>query len=59
MNLHGAHKTPLYASRDNHFAALVTDADMAADIPCFGMEDIRELADFVEKRFLLPQKEAQ
>ncbi len=55
----GAHKTPLYAEHtDSHFAALVTDADMAADIPCFGMEDIRELADFVEKHFLIPQKEA-
>ena len=52
-----AHKTPLYAERsDNQFMAMVTDADIAADIPCFGMEDIRELADFIEKHFLHKDK---
>ncbi len=48
-----AHKTPLYAEcRDNNFVAMVTDADMDTAIPCFGMEDIKKLADFIEKRFL-------
>ena len=48
-----AHKTPLYAERrDNHFMAMVTDADIAVDIPCFGMEDVKQLTDFIEKNFL-------
>lgn len=47
-----AHKTPLYAEhRDKHFVALVTDADIAEDIPCFGMEDIIKITDFIEKNF--------
>lgn len=38
---------------DNHnLIALVTDADIDAKVPKFGLEDIENLADLIEKRFL-------
>ncbi|MDM8537360.1 molybdopterin-guanine dinucleotide biosynthesis protein B [Desulfobacterales bacterium HSG17] len=61
------HKTPLYnGSKD--FIAIVTDADINVDIrpdlkpdlnsdfnpgiPVFGLNDIKELADFIESKYL-------
>ena len=33
-----------------HFIALVTDMEMDTDIPCFGMEDVTPIADFILER---------
>lgn len=33
-----------------HFIALVTDMEMDADIPCFGLEEITPIADFILER---------
>ena len=33
-----------------HFIALVTDMEMNTDIPCFGLEDIASIADFILER---------
>jgi molybdopterin-guanine dinucleotide biosynthesis protein B len=44
----------LLCQNDPHLVALVTDADpsLAPDVPRFGLEDIRQLADFIENQFL-------
>lgn len=45
------HKTPLYnGSKD--FIAIVTDADINPGIPVFGLNEINDLADFIENKFL-------
>lgn len=33
-----------------HFVALVTDMDVKTDVPCFGLEDITAIADFILAR---------
>ena len=35
-----------------HLVALVTDADVDLDVPCFGLEEVDALADLIEKKFL-------
>ena len=45
------HKEPLCRD-DNNLVALVTDDDMDLNVPRFGLEDIKGLADFIEKKFL-------
>jgi len=45
------HKTPLFnGSKD--FIAIVTNADINPEIPVFGLNEIKKLADFIESRFL-------
>ena len=46
-----SHKSPLY-NGSGDFIALATDADIQADIPKFGLDDIEGIADFIERRFL-------
>jgi len=46
-----AHKEPL-CRKDQNLIALVTDTDIDLNVPRFGLEDIKELADFIESRFL-------
>jgi molybdopterin-guanine dinucleotide biosynthesis protein B len=45
------HREPLCRD-DNNLVALVTDDDMDLNVPGFGLEDIKGLADFIEKKFL-------
>ena len=45
------HREPLCRD-DNNLVALVTDDDMDLNVPRFGLEDIKGLADFIEKKFL-------
>ena len=47
----GPHQTPL-CLEDPHLEAFVTDADIQVNVPVFGLDEIRELADFVEARFI-------
>jgi len=45
------HQQALLAD-DANLIAIVTDVDMSAEVPVFGMEDIDQLSDFIEKNFL-------
>ena len=46
------HKTPLCMG-DETLIAFVTDSDYQPDVPVFGLEDIHEIADFIESNFLI------
>ena len=37
---------------DKHLVAVVSDADLDIDMPVFGLEDLDNLANFIEERFL-------
>lgn len=37
---------------DRHLVAVVTDIDLTMEIPVFGLDDIDQLADFIEQNFL-------
>lgn len=45
------HKEPL-CREDNNLVALVTDDDVDLGVPRFGLEDIKGIADLIEKKFL-------
>lgn len=47
----GRHKEPL-CSNVNNLIAFVTDSDIDLNVPKFGLEEIEELADWLEKRYL-------
>jgi molybdopterin-guanine dinucleotide biosynthesis protein B len=42
--------------RNDTWCAFVSDANLTTDLPCFGLDDIAELADFLQKTF--PRKPA-
>jgi len=37
---------------DEHLVAVVTDADLEIELPIFGLEEVENLADFIEGKFL-------
>ncbi|CAB1074643.1 hypothetical protein JY97_01715 [Alkalispirochaeta odontotermitis] len=37
---------------DKHLVAVVTDADLEINLPVFGLEEVENLADFIEGKFL-------
>jgi molybdopterin-guanine dinucleotide biosynthesis protein B len=43
---------------DPHLMAVVSDAPLEWGVPCFGLNELCALADFIEKRFSLPTKNA-
>jgi len=43
--------------QDNHLVAVVTDADLEIKLPVFGLEDIDNLADFIEEQYLKLNRE--
>ncbi len=45
------HKEPLCMD-DENLIAFVTDSNHKPDVPVFGLEDIKEIADFIESEFL-------
>ncbi|MBN2373525.1 molybdopterin-guanine dinucleotide biosynthesis protein B [bacterium] len=47
----GPHKDIL-CKDDKTLIAMVTDMEMRIPVPCFGLEDTVQLADFLEKRYL-------
>lgn len=51
-----AHETPLH-TRENPGTLIAVAADVSPDldVPCFDVNDIKGLADFIEARFLTPQ----
>ncbi len=38
---------------DRNLIAVATDVEMVMEVPVFGLEDIDQLADFIEKNYLL------
>jgi len=40
-------------TEDRHLVAVVTDLDLILEVPVFGLEDIDQLADFIEEKYLL------
>lgn len=49
----GAHDTSLYQEcRDTSFVAMVSDRALQLDMPVFDINDIKGLADFIEKKFI-------
>lgn len=47
------HAEPL-PDRDETWVAMVSDTSCPADLPCFGLDDVLGLADFLEERFIKP-----
>ncbi|MCD4722832.1 MAG: molybdopterin-guanine dinucleotide biosynthesis protein B [Desulfobacula sp.] len=45
------HKQPL-CMEDENLIAFVTNSDYKPDVPVFGLEDISQIADFIESNFL-------
>ena len=50
----GVHKTPVCLN-DSQLVALVSDTEFNTEVPIFGLEEIKGLAEFIEKRFILNQ----
>ena len=52
----GPHATPLFMENPEQYSmqlkAVVTDADITAPVPVFGLEAISELIDFIEKNLI-------
>jgi len=46
------HQEPLWHPGSHDIVAIVTDDDIDVTIDRFGLDDIKELADFIENRFL-------
>jgi molybdopterin-guanine dinucleotide biosynthesis protein B len=42
----------LLCSKEDHLIAVVTNQPFKIDVPCFGLDDMIGLSDFIEKRFL-------
>ena len=37
---------------DKNLVAFVTDSEYKPDVPVFGLKDIRQIVDFIEKNFI-------
>ncbi|MEN8257242.1 MAG: molybdopterin-guanine dinucleotide biosynthesis protein B [Thermodesulfobacteriota bacterium] len=44
------------AGRNETWAAFVSDADVDTDLPCFGLDDIAQLADFLITTYIVKRK---
>ena len=51
----GVHESLLCTKEDN-LVGIVSDQVFNIGVPCFFLDDMKGLADFVEKRFLVPRK---
>ena len=47
-----ARHTEALLKDDRHLVAVVTDVDLKMKIPVFGLDDIDQLADFIEQNYL-------
>ncbi len=47
------HKDPL-CLEDPHLIAFVTDSEYRPQVPVFGLNDVQEIASFIEKNYLTP-----
>jgi molybdopterin-guanine dinucleotide biosynthesis protein B len=46
----------LLCTREDNLIAIVSDQTFEVDVPCFFLDDIKGVADFIEKKFLTGQK---
>jgi len=46
------HQQPLWQEGSTDIIAMVTDSGLDIDLPMFGLDQVKELADFIEGRFL-------
>jgi hypothetical protein len=49
----------LLCSKEDNLIAIVSDQTFNVGVPCFDLEDMRGLSDFIEKEFLKPGKGKQ
>jgi len=53
IEIYRSHKNkPPICQNDKTVIALVTDTDIRVDVPVFGLEEIKSLADLIEKKYL-------
>jgi molybdopterin-guanine dinucleotide biosynthesis protein B len=45
----GVHEKPLFTNEDKNLLATVTDSDVQTGVPCFGLEEIIALVNFLER----------
>jgi molybdopterin-guanine dinucleotide biosynthesis protein B len=50
--LRAARHSQLVCAQDHNLVAVVTDVDLNPGVPKFGLDEIKELADLIEKNFL-------
>jgi len=59
IEIHRPAANPEPVCRDDpHLLAVVSDAALDWGVPCYGLDEICALADFIEKRFSLPVNDA-
>lgn len=48
------HHKPICLGKNNadHLIAFVTDSDIRPKVPCFGLNDIKKIAEFIESKYL-------
>ena len=46
----------LLCAKEDHLVAIASNKKFDIGVPCFGLEDMKGLADFVEKEFLRPKR---
>jgi molybdopterin-guanine dinucleotide biosynthesis protein B len=49
----------LLCTREDNLVAIVSDQPFDVGVPCFGLDDMRGLADFIEGRFLKTKKNGE
>ncbi|MBF0572461.1 MAG: molybdopterin-guanine dinucleotide biosynthesis protein MobB, partial [Desulfamplus sp.] len=46
------HNKPLFLD-DNNLVGFITDSDYSVNVPCFGLDDTKLVADFIERKYLI------
>ncbi len=46
----------LLCTKDNNLVAIVSDKEFKVGVPCFFLDNIKGVADFIEKKYLLSKK---
>lgn len=46
----------LLCSKEDHLVAIVSNVAFEVGVPCFGLDDMKGLADFIEREFIRPRK---
>jgi len=54
----GKHKD-LLCTKEDHLVAIVSDQTFNLDVPCFNLEDIKGITDFIERKFLKSERERE
>ncbi|MBF0302165.1 MAG: molybdopterin-guanine dinucleotide biosynthesis protein B [Desulfamplus sp.] len=52
FRVNAEHDTPLFLE-DKNLAAFITDSDYRTTLPIFGLDDAEDVANFIEKKFIL------